>query len=496
MRSLAAVGLACLSVSCSLLAPPSATTPDRIAWNDYSPFARGLVNPLEILEHPFLRTAPIYHLTLRLEDDLTTLDGEMAVRYTNTGRSAIGSLDFALLPNIVPGSMTVTDIRENGEPVPSELREGSIAVRVRFRRPLAPLERATIAMRYRLRIPTSPVVGFGGLLSWRGELSLGYAYPMIPASGRWEWGRPPAWGDLTANPASFYLVEMSYPERLTLAAPGVTLAKRSAGGRTRLLLAFGPARDLFLALGKDLQVREVRHGLTTIRSYAPLGLSAASPAILDEAARSLALYAMRYGPYPYRTLSFVSALFEAEGLEFPGMIILTSWLYGDPQRSLDGSTVGTALELTVAHETAHQWFYALVGNNQLTEPWIDESLAQYSMWLYWRERHGPERAERLLRSFSWDARSAGSDLPIGKPVASYTPRQYEAAIYGRGPLFLMALADRMGEPDFDRFLRELSADYRWRVVTGEQYERLAERRCGCDLSKLWKEWVSNSVGIK
>ena len=492
MRSLAAVGLVSLLVSCSLLAP--ATMPDRIAWNDYSPFARGLVNPLEILGHPFLRNAPVYHLTLRLDEDLTALDGEVAVRYTNTGRSAIDSLDFALLPNIAPGSMTVADIRENGEPAESELRGGEIAVRVRFRRPLEPHERAVVSMRYHLRLPTSPVVGFGGLLSWRGELSLGYAYPMIPASGLWDWGKPPAWGDLTANPVSFYLVEMSYPERLTLAAPGVTLAKRSAGGRTHLLLAFGPARDLFLALGKDLKMEEVRRGVTTIRSYAPEGLSAASPAILDEAARSLALYDNRYGPYPYRTLSFVSALFDAEGLEFPGMIVLTSWLYDDPQRSVDGSKVGIALELTVAHETAHQWFYALVGNNQLTEPWIDESLAQYSMWLYWRAHHGPERAERLLRSLGWDARSAGSELPIGRAVAAYTPRQYEGTIYGRGPLFLMALVDRMGKTDFDGFLRRLSAEYRWRVVTGADLRRTAERACACDLDDLWKEWVIGPVG--
>lgn len=486
-RLAAAVGLALLSVSCSLLAP--ATTPDRIAWDDYSPFARGLVDPLEILEHPFLRNAPVYHLTLRVGDDLTVLDGAMAVRYTNSTGRVLDSLDFALLPNIAPGSMTIGEIRVNARPAESELRDGDITVRVRFPRPLQPLQRAIVSIHYRLRIPTSPVVGFGGLLSFRGELALGYAYPMIPASGRWDWGKPPAWGDLTANPAAFYLVEMSYPEGLTLAAPGVTLTKRSAGGRTHLLFAFGPARDLFLALGKELQMRELRHGATTIRSYASGGLSAASPAILEEAGEALSLYNRQYGPYPYRTLSFVSTLFDAEGLEFPGMIILTTWLYDDPQKSVDGSSVGVALELTVAHETAHQWFYALVGNNQLTEPWIDESMAQYAMWLYWRERHGPERAERLQRSFAWDARNPGSALPIGRPVAAYSPRDYEGTIYGRGPLFLMALADRMGKAQFDGFVRQLSAAYRWRVVTGDDLRRAAERACACSLDVLWREWV-------
>ena len=30
------------------------------------------------------------------------------------------------------------------------------------------------------------------------------------------------------------------------------------------------------------------------------------------------------------------------------------------------------------HETAHQWFYSLVGNDQARDPWLDESLTQWA----------------------------------------------------------------------------------------------------------------------
>ena len=33
---------------------------------------------------------------------------------------------------------------------------------------------------------------------------------------------------------------------------------------------------------------------------------------------------------------------------------------------------------TTTHEIAHQWFYALVGNNQGRDPWLDEGLATYA----------------------------------------------------------------------------------------------------------------------
>ena len=31
-----------------------------------------------------------------------------------------------------------------------------------------------------------------------------------------------------------------------------------------------------------------------------------------------------------------------------------------------------------AHEVAHMWFYALLGNNQARDPWLDESFATYA----------------------------------------------------------------------------------------------------------------------
>jgi aminopeptidase N len=32
----------------------------------------------------------------------------------------------------------------------------------------------------------------------------------------------------------------------------------------------------------------------------------------------------------------------------------------------------------IAHELVHQWWYGLVGNDQWREPWLDESLAEYT----------------------------------------------------------------------------------------------------------------------
>ncbi len=42
-----------------------------------------------------------------------------------------------------------------------------------------------------------------------------------------------------------------------------------------------------------------------------------------------------------------------------------------------------SLRLDVAHEVRlHEWFYAVVGNDQYREAWLDESFAVYGEFVY------------------------------------------------------------------------------------------------------------------
>ena len=54
------------------------------------------------------------------------------------------------------------------------------------------------------------------------------------------------------------------------------------------------------------------------------------------------------------------------------------------------------LELLVAHEMAHQWWYNIVHNDPVTEPWLDEALAEYSMRIYMESMRGIDDAEGLV----------------------------------------------------------------------------------------------------
>jgi aminopeptidase N len=78
---------------------------------------------------------------------------------------------------------------------------------------------------------------------------------------------------------------------------------------------------------------------------------------------------------------------------------------------------------------------------------------------------------------------------IGLPVAAYEGVEYGALVYGRGPLFFLALRDRIGEKMMAAFLRRYYAAYAWRIATPDGFRKLAEEVSGQDLGELFGKWV-------
>jgi aminopeptidase N len=149
------------------------------------------------------------------------------------------------------------------------------------------------------------------------------------------------------------------------------------------------------------------------------------------------------------------------------------------------------LEIVVTHEVGHQWFYNLVGNATQDQPWLDESLAEFVTWQYFLDQHGILGAQTYQKElqFTWNPLKDGN-IPIGLPVSGYTSDGYVAIVYGRGPLFLLSLRDRMGTENFDRFMSDYTLRYEWTIATTSGFQQVAERTCSCDLTLLFDQWVN------
>jgi hypothetical protein len=470
-------------------APPPATTltpPPNLT--DLFPFRAGLVTT----DQPVfaeMNGASVYRIELVIDEELVHVDGTEVVRYTNQEDAPLTEVDFRLFPNILGGKMTVSELTVNGGPVTPKYELEDSQMIVPLAEPLAVGKSVTIAMAFAVTVPTDVELNYGVFASYEGVLTLAHSYPMIAVYDNTGWNAeiPPQWGDVTYADMSFFLVKVTAPEDVTVVASGVESAPETVGRQVVQNVREGPARDFFLAASRDFQVQSKTVGQVTINSYAPKALQGGSEAALEVAVRALETYSDAYAPYPYTELDVVATPTLALGVEYPGVIAIAERVYSD---TTYGEQTSIVRESTVAHEVGHQWFYNLVGNDQLDEPWLDESLAQFATWQYYKSNFGFDAANGFKASFvsRWDNVNS-QPIPIDQPVAAFTGAQYSAIVYGRGPLFFIALRDKMGATAFDEFLRDYVATYSWGIATTAGLKSLAEKHCNCDLTSLFEEWI-------
>jgi len=458
-------------------------------------FRDGLVGGVqEVLDG--LPGASVYEIDLQIAADLLSLDGHQVVCYTNQEDEPLDEVVFRLFPNLLGGAARVSSVRVNGQDVePAHELEDS-ALRVPLTRDLQSGESVAIEMDFQVEMAQHMEVNYGLFGFFHGVLSLHEVYPVIPVydDEGWNVELPPRQGDITYYDASFYHVRVTAPTDLVVAASGVEVAREEAGEEQVLTFAAGPARGFYLAASEDYTLVSDTVGETTVNSYALTGQEEGASHALEFATGALKSYNERFGTYPYTEFDVVSTSMMALGMEYPGIVAITLEVY-DLDSEVRGVPAPIMMEGTVSHEVAHQWFYNVVGNDQIDEPWLDEALVQYITGLYYLDSYGQSGYQGWRGSWldRWQ-RVDQAEIPIGLPVAAYEDGAYGAIVYGRGPLFLEALAEEMGQEAFNGFLRDYYQSYAWDIGTGRTFRELAEEHCQCDLTTLFQDWVYASDG--
>ena len=485
--------LSLLAASCASPTPTAMPQPEapEIPWDDRSIFQAGLVASAQpALDE--LDGASVYRIDFNIADDLYHVTGTEEARYTNTDSATLTEVLIRLFPNILGGEMTISNLLADGQPVtPNYGLENSLMI-VPLPFNLEPNDSVVLKMDFAVVVPQTIDLNYGILAYYDDVLALAHAYPMIAVYDDEGWNAeiPSQDGDVTYADASFFIVHITAPKGLTLVTSGRRVSRDEAGQVQVVTVASGPARDFYLAASPLYEETSQTFGEVTIRSYAPRNMGDGSQKTIDIAGNAIGIFSSRYAEYPYTELDIVSTPTYALGIEYPGMIALTSWLF-----DVNNNSDNAYLEATVAHEVGHQWFYNLVGDDQLDDPWLDEALAQFATLQYFTDEYGESGTDGFRASLEGRWAGAGNaNIPIGLPVAEYGGGLYGAIVYGRGPLFFVALKEEMGAAAFDAFLREYTQTLSWNIATPEALQSLAEKNCGCDLDSIFNEWVYRQAG--
>lgn len=287
------------------------------------------------------------------------------------------------------------------------------------------------------------------------QVNLGTWFPTVAVyteSQRWITPRFHAIGEYLVLEAADFTVDITVDgasDKLRLAGPG-TVTK--SGDNTWHLELTG-AREVTLSLSEEFQTMSTSttSGVEIQLYYfsdSTTGTLDAPRHALYTAADALALYEELYAAYPYERLVVVQGDFP-DGMEFSGLVFVSD----DWFRTWQGIP-NDWLTLITAHEVAHQWWYALVGNDQGNVPYMDEALATYSEFLF-LERYYPD-----YLAWWWEFRVAPYEPQgfVDVPVYSFDgPRPYINAVYLRGAQMMQALRDALGDEAFFEWLRAYAA---------------------------------------
>jgi hypothetical protein len=176
-----------------------------------------------------------------------------------------------------------------------------------------------------------------------------------------------------------YDVEMSVPTGQVLGATGVKVGERVEGDRTIYRYLAEDVHDF--AWFTDPKFVEVKDriddefGGVEVRLLTRAGDQDNTPRNLAGLRAGLLEAERRFGVYPYRNVTVVIPPRDgsgAGGMEYPTIITGI------------GAPLPSGLhfsENTVAHEFGHQYFYHLLGSDEVEEAWLDEGLNQtFTSW--------------------------------------------------------------------------------------------------------------------
>ena len=217
---------------------------------------------------------------------------------------------------------------------------------------------------------------------------------------------------------------------------------------------------------------------------------------VDAAKAGLKWYGLWYGRYPYRTLTVVDPApggMGAGGMEYPTFITAgTAWMLNywpfDRIRMVEEVTV---------HEFGHQYWYAMVGNNEFEEAWLDEGINTYSTSKAMVAAYGAEKTviDFLGLSLGDQDMSRTSNDPAARynrilaNAWDYVPRSdYAFYSYYKASLVLQTLEGYLGEQTMARLMRTYQERWRFRHPRSEDFFALVNEITGQD----WR-WYFDQV---
>ena len=420
----------------------------------------------------------VYSISAKYSENM--LEAEMQFTFYNDKETALSSLSFNLYGNAyredaqnAPLTASNASAYYNGKSY-GEMKIVSVSpckdwkiggedenvLLVELEKELFPEESVSLSVKYTLTL--AQVEHRTGVA--KRSVNLGNFYPVLCA---YEEGKGfyecvySSNGDPFYSECADYDVTFTAEEKYVVASSGQTVSAQKDGVNVTYRYKLENARDFALVLGEEYEVYQAQAEGVQILYYAYEEENAEETVqILSDC---IAYFSDTFGDFPYKTYAAVQMGFCFGGMEYPGLVYLSDALSREDYL------------YTAVHETAHQWWYAAVGNNECEYAFLDEGLAEYSCYLFFSEHdgYGIRAADRLKLAHSacntlvsvQEKVFGEADTSMDRPLSEYGAYEYVVIAYDKGMLLFDALRDAVGDRAFFSSLRRYYAQNKGKIAT-------------------------------
>ena len=193
-------------------------------------------------------------------------------------------------------------------------------------------------------------------------------------------------GDPFFSDCADFKLRLTLPKEYEVAATGTIEEERMLESKRVYTMSASKVRDFALVLAPDYKTLQTTvNGKTVFYYYYADEKPEESLLVAKEA---FAFYEKEFGVYPYASYTVAETGFCLGGMEYPRLVMISDAVKGEERAKV------------IAHETAHQWWYAVVGSDQTENAWQDEGLAEYSTVLFFEEyeKYGFTREQTVMQA--------------------------------------------------------------------------------------------------
>ncbi len=431
---------------------------------------------------------PAYQLDTRVDYDRHTVQVDEVIVYANHTGQALDRLVLAVVPNLWVDCFTLDSLAIADQPSTAFVLDGQ-RLEVTLPAPLGPDQNTRLELKFSLALPLAeqedPNVSRPRIFGYtRSQMNLTNWYPFVVPflNGDWVLHEPWYYGEHLVYEAADFDVRLAFADPSTAPVVASSGAPEPAGEFTRYTLTAG--RAFAFSMSREFKVATQQAGDVTVTSYYFPFNENGGQAALNTVVQALQVYGQRFGPYPHKTISAVMGDFN-DGMEFSAFFYLSRDFYNLYTNATDAVNY---LIFVAAHETAHQWWFEQVANDQAQQPWLDEALCTYSEHIFYEGVH-PELVSRW-----WAYRvdfyqpQGFVDIPIYEGEGF---RPYTNAVYFRGAHFLDDLRQRLGEDVFFAFIQDYLNREKGKIATSADFFSILREHTKADYSDLVRQYFQN-----